>query len=396
MTAQYQITDDSEFSGAIVYIDGEPYTVADDHPAYDKIVAHLIGKVDDDDALLGLINPAKGAADKLTSLSERVSFAGGTIYFDGDPIVTAIADHIVRIFDQGAEKDWRPLVNFLEKVATNPSRQSREHLYHFIDDNKMTLHEDGDLIAYKGVNPNGTSSHAGYGIVDGKVFGAIDDEGRLVKGEHLPNDVGSVIEIPRSMVDDDRGVACSTGLHVGAYSYASTFASKLLTVKVNPRDVVSVPHDSGNQKVRVSRYLVLAENEGKYFDQPSYFEEHDDDDFTEVVEDDQDAKTAFSTESDSADDAEVPQLSDRDKVILGVVFPLTPQVSEDDSEDEDEEDQALTDAEIRENNWVATFEKLIPQLLEEGESLRRYRSKRVTAKNRPLFEKAATNLGIDL
>lgn len=391
MTAQYQITDDTEFSGATIFLDGEPYTVASDHPQWKEIVEHLLAKVDDDDALLAMINPAQKAANQMVKLSERITFAGGSILFDGDKISTAVADHIVRIFTEGNEADWKPLVNFLEKVATNPSRQSREHLYHFIEANGMTIHEDGDLIAYKGVQPDGYSTRAGYGIVNGQVFGEVDAEGRLLKGEKLLNEVGSVIEIPRSMVDDNRGVACSTGLHVGAYSYAASFAAKLLTVKVNPRDVVSVPNDSNDQKVRVSRYLVYAENNGVNFDTPSYFEEQDDDDFVEdVPEYIQDEKTvSFGDPED--DEVEVT-------AIIGVVTPRDFGVYDDEPEDEEDEDDdvELSDEEIRDNDKVAAFKQLIPTLLNEGKSLRGHRGKKITSKNRPLFTRAARELGIDL
>jgi hypothetical protein len=70
----------------------------------------------------------------------------------------------------------------------------------------------------------------------------------------------------RSLVDDNRDVACSVGLHVGNHHYASTFlggGSKLLTVKVNPRDVVSVPSDSNDEKIRACRFTVLEDNPDK-------------------------------------------------------------------------------------------------------------------------------------
>ena len=97
---------------------------------------------------------------------------------------------------------------------------------------------------------DGTSTRAGYGIVDGVEY----------EHDHLKNYVGAVVEIPRSKVDDNRGVGCSVGLHVGDFSYASTFSQRLWTVLVNPRDVVSVPSDANERKIRVCRYTVVEEN----------------------------------------------------------------------------------------------------------------------------------------
>jgi hypothetical protein len=370
MTALFQIIEDSEFSGATIHVAGypTPFTVASDHPSWEEITTHLLKRVDDDEALVALINPAKGATDRLSKLSERFAYFGGRILHDGDPIESAVADHIVRLFESGDETGWKPLVNFLEKVATNPSKKSRKHLYHFIESNKMTLHPDGDLIAYKGVNRDGTSSNAGYGIVDGKVYGAVDEDGRLTKAEHLPNQVGSVIEIPRSMVDDDRKVACSTGLHVGAYSYASTFAHTLLRVKVNPRDVVSVPDDYNNQKVRVSRYLVIEVNDTEY-DGPTY----PDGDFTEVpAEPEQDEKTV------DLDDAPVTALKDHYENPGDLV--------------EDETDTAdLSPEQVKQNAKIDAFVLVIKGLPDD--KLRRQRNKKVTAKNRSLFDAAVAKAG---
>ncbi len=71
--------------------------------------------------------------------------------------------------------------------------------------------------------------------------------------------------MPRSKVDDDTSAGCSTGLHAGTYRYASGFAQgRLLTVEINPRDVVSVPTDSDYQKIRTCRYTVVGVTEVEY------------------------------------------------------------------------------------------------------------------------------------
>jgi hypothetical protein len=52
-------------------------------------------------------------------------------------------------------------------------------------------------------------------------------------------------------------VACSAGLHVGTYDYALRFTRFVIEVLVDPRDVVSVPTDCNDQKMRTCKYLVM-------------------------------------------------------------------------------------------------------------------------------------------
>jgi hypothetical protein len=319
MTIKYRVIEDDEFSGAIVQINGEPISVGSDHPNFEEIRDILLtqdGYSDDDnlEALSDLLEPIKDVSNRLTVLSERFTFGGGTIYFDGDPLDNALTQHIIRLVEGGKDaKDtgYPAFVNMAEKLYTNPSKKSRKHFFEYIQTHGFTLHPDGDFIAYKGVRNDGTSSHAGYAIVDGEIFGEYDPESNTItKSVNIPNSIGAIVSIPRDMVDEDRGVPCSTGLHAGTYEYAKSFAPRLLTVKINPRDVVSVPSDSNNQKLRVSRYEVIDLADGK-IETPTYPVEApvaDDvvyDEFLNVVEEDKNAA--------AEDDAEaLDQYSDDD------------------------------------------------------------------------------------
>ncbi|MCE3285930.1 MAG: hypothetical protein K0R70_2186, partial [Steroidobacteraceae bacterium] len=174
-------------------------------------------------------------------------------YFDGDEVHGTLVDTILRFMAEG--EDFGPLVKFFENVAANPNDHSREQLYDWLlaqqrKDGGVTIDEDGMLVAYKGVRRDGdgslVSGWAGKAIVDG-----VEVEG------HIPNKIGSVIEMPRTQVVHDPASACSRGLHVGTFAYAKGYArGALLRVSVNPRDVVSVPTEAGGEKVRVCRYVV--------------------------------------------------------------------------------------------------------------------------------------------
>lgn len=241
-------------------------TEAHGKATFDKIVALL--KADDPSAA-DLFDLSVAVARNFQSLSERVSVAHGKVFFDGDEVHGSIAKHIIRFLDI-ADSNWISLVEFMEKVAQNPTEHSREQLYEWLDRRDFTITPDGDLIGYKGVNADLKSVRSGPGIVNGEE----------VNG-HLDNSPGNTVEIARSRVQHDPAVGCASGLHVGTYEYAKSWGAVVLEVVVNPRDVVSVPTDCDAQKVRVSRYTVVKEVERKYdsplrYGDEDYWDDEDD------------------------------------------------------------------------------------------------------------------------
>lgn len=288
-------------SATIIFSDNSIETVTSENANWNEIVNQLLTKTDfteaEEERLLGLIKPITEISGKLTQLSERVSIADTTILFDGDPIHGSLVNHILRIVKEGGDqRSYGALVKFLEKLYQNPSEKSRNSLYDFILHYDITIDTDGDFYVYKGVASDGTSIHSGPGIVDGQRMNG-----------HLPNKIGSVIEFPRSEVNADTRIGCATGLHAGTYSYAHRFSQgQLLTVKVNPRDVVSVPDDCGFQKIRVCRYKVtgIADVE---MDSTTYDGDESDDDNDWLTSDDdswEDDENLDNEESEDDDSRE--------------------------------------------------------------------------------------------
>lgn len=236
-----------------VFIPGEGAFVAQsDHPNFETIVAKATAGEEIEPRLFDV---AAFVSKQFESLSERVSVRGGSLYLDGDEVDNALTQQVVRFLDEGVE-DWRPLVAFFENVQANPEPHSRENLYRWIAslqerDGGLTITEDGMIVGYKGVHEDSPGSYVsvnhGYAIVDGEEH----EDGAV------PNNIDSVIEMPRSTVEHNPRVACSVGLHVGTYAYARQWGSVVLEVEVNPRDVVSVPTDAADQKMRTCRYRVL-------------------------------------------------------------------------------------------------------------------------------------------
>jgi hypothetical protein len=336
----FSLTEDSKGKSlAIFFDDGLAETIPETHVAFKPILEKLIDGSANDETVRELIQPLVTVAAKMSALSERVSVDGKQVFFDGDPLRGELSDVIRDMFVEG-NTNFGPLVNFLEKAKTNPSLKSVDDLYRWIRNGDLVIDPEGYLVAYKGVkvDSDGTSLSisSGTALVDGqKVTGCI------------PNRPGTVISMPRSEVNDDELVACSTGLHAGTYQYASQFAQgRLLLVKINPRDVVSVPADSADQKIRCSRYTVLTEIEHRlesHVYQPQLWE--DDEDFEDYDDSDIDDDYGYEEDDEDYESYAAPEevedylsepLAEWERELLGLPLKDEEPVTEEEPEEEAE------------------------------------------------------------
>jgi hypothetical protein len=240
---------------SLIYVSGNTATVPESHPRFDELLNLVLSGAEDEE-VSDLVDVMLAVTKRVSQLSERVSVKGRTVLFDGDPIHGELSEVLFELFEAGNPESMRPVVNFLEKASTNPSGKSVDDLYRWITKGDLIIHEDGDFLAYKGCR-----------IGDDGVRTSINSSGTaFVNGEefsgYIPNPDGAVVTMPRSDVDDNMHEACSTGLHAGTYAYAKKFLSwhsgpqDMVLVKINPRDVVSVPTDDLDQKLRTCRYVV--------------------------------------------------------------------------------------------------------------------------------------------
>lgn len=230
-----------------VFVPGESAATADDSHCNFQAILDAVQAGEPVEDILPLFDVAETVEKYFDALSDRVSVKDGRVYLDGDEIHNALTEQILRFLREGQE-DWMPLVLFFENVLSNPQEHSRDQLFEWLDRHAFAIDSEGYFIAYKGLTASYKSIHAGPGIVNGEV----------VEHDHLDNSVGNIVEIARSTVAHDPARGCASGLHVGTWAFASTFGSGVtVKVRVNPRDVVSVPTDCNAQKVRVCRYEVL-------------------------------------------------------------------------------------------------------------------------------------------
>lgn len=246
-------------------IDGEIYVATNEHPNWQQIVQKLVVH---DVTAAELFNIAKMVQRRFEPLGSRVTVSDGKVFYDGDEINNSLTEMIMRFLNDGID-DWQPLVKFFEKVMLNPNDHSREQLYSWLVGRNITIDTDGDIIAYKGVkviDEKYFSINAGKAIVDG-----VEVEG------YIPNAKGSVITMPRSEVEHNPSVGCHKGIHAGTWDYASGFAQgAVLTVKIDPRDVVSVPSDCSAQKMRTCRIRIIDITDSPITNAVASFEDYED------------------------------------------------------------------------------------------------------------------------
>jgi len=201
------------------------------------------------DALIKALR--EGQADKIPDLvviSKRIKkfsngnfvIKDGKVLVNGQEAPKVLGDKIFRFSSEGLP--FQPLVKFAEKLQRNPSFRAVNELFGFLEKNNHPITEEGNFIAYK------------------RVRGTFKD----IHSNTFDNTPGTTVEINRNQVDEDSSVTCSRGLHVANWDYAHNhFASSdsqtdiMLEVEVDPADVVAIPADYNNAKIRVCKYKVL-------------------------------------------------------------------------------------------------------------------------------------------
>ena len=231
----YNLTDTS----LTVVLGMTPEVILSDNPAFDKAVALLadteMSADDKMDALIKLARPALA----LTELDDdRVEIVGRRVLFDGENLPTSLTSKLLSVVRQGL--DVTPWKRFTIRLFANPSRGAQAELNEFLEAGNLPITEDGCFLAYKRVTDDYLDLHS----------------------RKFDNSVGSVCEMPRGDVDADRDRTCSTGLHFCSQGYLKSFFSgsgKIVIVKVDPTDVVSIPSDYNFTKGRTARYEVVGE-----------------------------------------------------------------------------------------------------------------------------------------
>lgn len=228
----YVITGDS-----IVLTFGEDMELIEKtHPAFAKIRAAIL----DEDFKTAIDNMNVGKA--ITNFTKgSITIKNGEMFYGEMQMKSSLVTRILELAQKGDE-GFKTLVNFFERLQKNPSKQAVQELWGFVSHLDVEILEDGRLVGWKKVNRK----------YDGGLYDC--------RTGKVPNDVGNLVEMPRYMVNDNSAETCSQGLHVGAWGYMQHFSGNThLKVIVDPADVVSIPADYNDMKMRAAKYFVEAE-----------------------------------------------------------------------------------------------------------------------------------------
>jgi len=219
-----------------VFHSGNSYTTQNDNPNFQKIIQLLKDFREEVpiEEIIRLMNPVRSVLE-----NQEFEIRDDVLYYKDFEIQNSLVKRISEMVRKGDSVSH--LENFLKNLMRNPSQDSIMELYEFLEKNSLPITEDGFFLAYKKVNKNFTDIHTGT----------------------FDNSVGKEVRVSREDVDDDRNQTCSFGLHACSWSYLSSFGdgagNRVIIVKINPADVVSVPVDYDNAKLRTSGYTVIAE-----------------------------------------------------------------------------------------------------------------------------------------
>jgi hypothetical protein len=222
-----------------VIIDNEQFTLnRETHPNFDKVIDAI--RSNDSERARQLIDITAAVSYYAKGFLE---VKNGDVYWDDKPFHNSLTDRLMEMLRQ--EIPVEPLVEFLHNLKKNPSKRAVDELYDFLECNSLPITPDGCFLAYKKVRNDYKDIHSGT----------------------MDNSVGKVVEMTRNEVDEDKNRTCSSGLHFCSLAYLPYFGNshgdRVVIVKINPRDVVSIPADYDNAKGRCCRYEVVGEHKAE-------------------------------------------------------------------------------------------------------------------------------------
>jgi len=216
------------------YVNGKNVSIEQSHPNYDKIREMLAVYADTEQMDVEKFLLLTDIPKTIHKISQgKVVATETSITYNGKEIDPVLQGYILEVMKQ--KLPFKPLLRFVENCYKNPSKTARERLFLWLQKREFPITEDGCFLGYKGVTNDYKDGYS----------------------QTYDNSIGANPKMERNECDDDWGKECSEGFHVGTWEYASTFSQRTVLVKVNPKDVVSVPLETLSWKLRCCEYIVV-------------------------------------------------------------------------------------------------------------------------------------------
>lgn len=247
-------------SNITVVIGTTPHTVSKSHIAYNKLLAAI--KAGEWETVQDIIEPKKVV---INFGRGNIEIQGDQIFWKGREMHNALTKRMVAMIQE--DFPVAPLVAFMENLMENPSKRAVNELYGFLEKNTLPITPDGCFLAYKKVRQDYFDVHSGTVLNKPAAYLTDEDAAALEEAAGKNNEVTvevvdgvTVVSMERNLVDDDQNRTCSTGLHFCSKEYLTSFGGdRVVILKINPRDVVSIPNDYNDSKGRCARYEIVDE-----------------------------------------------------------------------------------------------------------------------------------------
>lgn len=226
-----------------IVLRGKAFTIPRDSVNGHKLAAALkAGKSEDE--LLQLADPTL----TINALGGGIiTVKDGVVLYNGEPVPDCLVRRLLDLLAHSLPVQH--LANFYERLDKNDRYTVRDELFAFLEYTGIPITPEGMILMYKAVRNDWTDKHTGMVI----------------------NRPGCRPTMPRRNVCDDPNIGCARGYHAGSLEYVQSFAcnygqpggDRIVIVEVDPADVISVPKDCSQQKVRTCAYRVIQEYAGK-------------------------------------------------------------------------------------------------------------------------------------
>jgi hypothetical protein len=228
--------------GIHMVLNSQSKVVAKSDKAYAAVI-EAVKKDATEDEVLAILDQDRRLLEDAIAVTPDVVMKGGQLFYQDEPIAGVLGQRMLEMTEQGF--DLSPMVAFLRNLLENPSNRVVENLYAFLEAGGIPISPDGCFVTYKAVRHDFQDIHS----------------------ESYSNKVGEKLSMSRHRVDENPDRTCSYGFHVCSFDYLPHFAhanGHVVLCKVNPKDVVAIPRDYNNTKMRVCAYEVVGEHEGYY------------------------------------------------------------------------------------------------------------------------------------